>query len=635
MAKIKDQIINKNLTVVGDLTVVGEINRGELITAGNTAKASAYSIKNRPKFGETLNGFITGGTTVPTVPTIQKALGIYQGITLMWDRQLDLSNFSHYEIQVSDDSTNWYSLGMDGTDWKVGLGLTTNCPYEFFVHPGITIATALYYRIRRATKTPAVSAWSTIATALALQTASSATAFNSIYVNSIVAAYLQVIFAQVTGQLIIGYAGSGTNASPAEGDRRVYIDEDEIGFEVYTNGAWATARSIKLGGVDGSGNFLPFLSCRGLLGDMADAPVTGDPLPDSSFYRFTFDDTPYDDSGIVLWTIASGGIQYNASPKWEGTKSLGGLLGSLYVPGSWVTGHSASVCTMFWMDVVPGSADRPVFYLYTDANNSIKLIHNYTTNTLFITVEKGGTITETNTGISVTAAAWHFMGLIYDSVTDLVYVRIDMSSYIVGPSTGNWGGGTGFVYLYVREGTLADYFDDLIFSSTVAIDPEIFLQHVQRGVPWESSTTALDVIVKAQTGGSIRLLSPTAYYAPVAGEPSLGTLHADMSPSATFVIDQVIAAGPTWYTVTFAGLPVGTKVVICFVEQNYTSDSEMFWRPYGSGLATNLARRVLYGSGNHTNGAQATFLVDSSGRVEFTGTVGSRIWVNDNCFYGI
>jgi hypothetical protein len=562
MAKIKEQIINKNLTVVGDLTVVGEINRGELVNAANVAKASAYSIKNRPKFGETLNGFITGGTTVPTVPTIQKALGIYQGITLMWDRQLDLSNFSHYEIQVSDDSTNWYSLGMDGTDWKAGLGLTTNCPYEFFVHPGITIATALYYRIRRATKAPAVSAWSAIATTSALQTANSSTAFNSIYVNSIVAAYLQVIFAQVTAQLTIGYAGTGTIETPAEGDRRVYIDEDEIGFEVYTNGGWATARSIKLGGVDGSGNFLPFLSCRGLLGDMADAPAA-DPLPDSTFYRFTFDDTLYDDTGAVVWVLDIGGVQYNATPKWEGTKSFGGLAGAIYLSGAWVTGHSTSVCTMFYATNLPGAADRSIFLLSGDANNYIDFVHDHTTNTLVVSVKKGGTLTDIDTGLSISAATWNFMGLIYDSTTDTIYVRVGPSSFVINPIPGVWGGATGYLFIYAWGSTLATYFDDFIFSPTVAIDPEIFLQHVQRGVPWESSTTALDVIVKAQTGGTIRLLSPTAYYASVAGEPSLGTPH----PHYKELVTNADPSGAGYTTVDCSGeVPVGaTQIYVALI----------------------------------------------------------------------
>ena len=42
--KIKEQTINKNLTVIGDLTVIGEINRGELTYLKNTGMAHAHSI---------------------------------------------------------------------------------------------------------------------------------------------------------------------------------------------------------------------------------------------------------------------------------------------------------------------------------------------------------------------------------------------------------------------------------------------------------------------------------------------------------------------------------------------------------------------------------------------------------------
>ena len=58
--------------------------------------------------------------------------------------------------------------------------------------------------------------------------------------DRIAATVLQAQFSDIAIALTIGYEGTGTIGSPNEGDRRIYIDGDEIGFEVYTKGAWST-----------------------------------------------------------------------------------------------------------------------------------------------------------------------------------------------------------------------------------------------------------------------------------------------------------------------------------------------------------------------------------------------------------
>lgn len=52
---------------------------------------------------EAITGFDSdGGTTTPTVPVIACAKGAGRNIAITWDRQLDLTNLSRYELQVSD-----------------------------------------------------------------------------------------------------------------------------------------------------------------------------------------------------------------------------------------------------------------------------------------------------------------------------------------------------------------------------------------------------------------------------------------------------------------------------------------------------------------------------------------------------
>jgi hypothetical protein len=499
MAKIKEQVINKNLTVVGDLTVVGEINRGEMTNADSVAKASAYSVKQRPKFGDVLNGFVTGGTTVPTVPAIQKATGVFQGIVLFWDQQLNLSNFAYYEVQVSDDDANWYSLQQDGSDWKDTIAAVTRCSAEMLVHAGITIATALYYRVRRVTTAPATSAWSASVSATASQTASAGLAVNSFYANVITAALLNAIIANVSGALLLGTTYSA-GATPVEGDRRIYADNDELGFQVYTNGAWATARSIKLGGVDTDGNFLPFLSCRGLLGDMSVCP-TGDPVPDASFYRFNFDNA----------------ITYSAVTKWEGTHALAPTDNALNMnwTDAWVVGDSVTACFMFRDDSETPYEHDLLSWGVPGADDCIRI--NYLeTRKVNIVINKDATATTVESGVALTQNVWHFIGVTYVASENKLYWRVDDADQDIVTPSGTWGAAVAKLFFLICGGNggvgfnFQNLMDDMIISHTSSISADLFYQHVQRGLPWDSSTTALDVIVKAQAGGKIRLLSATS-----------------------------------------------------------------------------------------------------------------------------
>jgi hypothetical protein len=125
---------------------------------------------------ELLDGFDnapSGGTTTPTQVTVGLCRGFFKGIELKWDRQLNLTNFDHYEIQVSDDQVTWYSLKFDGTDWKDQVGGVTSWQAEILFHTNIPFdgsaeiptGKLLYYHVRRVTKAPAQGTWSAIVSA--------------------------------------------------------------------------------------------------------------------------------------------------------------------------------------------------------------------------------------------------------------------------------------------------------------------------------------------------------------------------------------------------------------------------------------------------------------------------------------
>jgi len=136
-----------------------------------------YEKYDGPTYAELQDGYNeSGGTTTPSQVTIAecKPIGL-NAITLNWDRQNNLTNFDHYEVQVSSDQSNWYSLRNDGTDWKDQLGEVTVVYDEYITHqnipPGGTeddpAPVTLYYRTRRVTKTPVQGEWSDTASATA------------------------------------------------------------------------------------------------------------------------------------------------------------------------------------------------------------------------------------------------------------------------------------------------------------------------------------------------------------------------------------------------------------------------------------------------------------------------------------
>ena len=125
--------------------------------------------------------------------------------------------------------------------------------------------------------------------------------------------------------LILGYKEStGTLDNPDEGDRRIYVDGDEIGFEEYTGGAWSAVNSVKLGGTDSGGNFIPFLACRGVLNPKAEEEST-EYLPDDNFSYFDFEEGFADQNGVA--GISGDPVQATTWKKF-GNYSLGAESGS-------------------------------------------------------------------------------------------------------------------------------------------------------------------------------------------------------------------------------------------------------------------------------------------------------------------
>lgn len=114
---------------------------------------------------------IVAGTLTPVQLTISRCEGGYKSIILQWLVQYNLMNFDRYEVQVSSDESNWYSLEFDGSDWKDTLNADTDVVAPLIVHVPIPFggtaenptAVTLYYRMRQVTILGVASTWSATA----------------------------------------------------------------------------------------------------------------------------------------------------------------------------------------------------------------------------------------------------------------------------------------------------------------------------------------------------------------------------------------------------------------------------------------------------------------------------------------
>jgi hypothetical protein len=140
----------------------------------NTLHRAAQTAATTITYDELRRVFASGRGNHHAAGSVLEAYALYRSISLRWTRQQNLSNFLRYELQVSMDQEEWYSLKTDGSDWKNELDGATLCINENFLHESIPhvldesgnpTGRTLYYRVRTVTKAALPSDWSNTATA--------------------------------------------------------------------------------------------------------------------------------------------------------------------------------------------------------------------------------------------------------------------------------------------------------------------------------------------------------------------------------------------------------------------------------------------------------------------------------------
>ena len=187
---------------------------------GGGGGRTAYVTKGEHQTGYVHSG--SGGTTVPVAPTIdtEQSKGAYKANVIVWDRQLNLTNFSHYGLQVSDDDLVWYELDFNLSTGPLGeASAVTQWAGERIVHPAKASADgagepegrALYYRVRRSTKAAVDSAWSASVQLTTSVIDTGDIAANAVTANKVATTFLESVVVSVRDKITIsdtyGFAG--------------------------------------------------------------------------------------------------------------------------------------------------------------------------------------------------------------------------------------------------------------------------------------------------------------------------------------------------------------------------------------------------------------------------------------------
>jgi len=502
--------------------------------AGLAQKAAVEAIQldivERPTYTDVDDGYVNPvglkGTTTPTQVTIVKCKGMLRSVMLQWDRQYYLTNLVHYEIQVSDDDETWYSLQMDGTDWKDTLAAVTTWHSEIFVHPAIPLdgdaddpsGPTLYYRVRRVTRAAVNGDWSASSSTTVLTVEDGDLGKDIIYANNIIASEITALLVKVK-ELWVGYDGLGTYASPVAGDRRIYVDGDEITFQEYLDSVagWSTLNQIKIGGTDANGNFLPFLQCGGIIHGDYDGNVSSELLPYSEYLLWDFEDTLDDHLGNAP-ASAMPNPAYTAgmiNTKCVYSTDTGGDDTTVFLSAAddsvWTPGEDQSFGIWFKAESMSITLDLVVLESIGAASEDRITLQVYGSGEPRLLIERDGVLKQTVlAGVNVDDEEWHYLGVSLDVSAGIPYLSVDGSVHLaVADTSGVWKNfavtsqalSLSFHSSDIPEQTWCDEFVVVLGQF---VDPHIWALHYNHGVPWNTDASVRDIVFKPMAGGKVR-----------------------------------------------------------------------------------------------------------------------------------
>lgn len=488
------------------------------------------AIAERPTYTDISDGYDdaggTGGTTTPTVPT-PFAFSAELGVALGCDRQSNLTNFARYEWQVSDDAgTTAYALAFDGT----GLGVEDadfDTQTEFFLHRPLPLdesggaddpaAKDWHYRTRRVTKLGVASAWSDWTSAQSLPIGAGALAAESVYAANIGAANFQALFATVS-VLIAGLTGTGSIASPAEGDMALRIQNAMMTLVQFLNGGWSDVNKLSFGLMVGS-SLLAMVGCHGIVNPEADVTdIPTEPIPNERFHLLTFEDDYADQYGIE--PDAETNVERSSTWAKFGTYSLGatsGHGGNLQYNDVFSLTENIGACSWIRCTAVAGSIYIHYATWYVDASNYLACAtaYNPTSERLLAVLTElvgGSSVQSVEVELSVSTSEWttgeHHVGIVLSYDDGKLYLTYDgrIASAAISAITLSGAATINLFEIDVFNTTNVTYQDDVLFAYDDACNPDLFVRHYLSGLAWSTERNYNDLPLIPGPSGVVRVM---------------------------------------------------------------------------------------------------------------------------------
>lgn len=376
--------------------------------------------------------------------------------------------------------------------------------------------------------------------------------------------FLSSLFLNTDETIIIGYsATSGINSLPEGGDRRIYIDEDEIGLEEYTGGEWSTLSGIKIGGAV-AGLFLGMVGCRGIY-HPENQPTSMEPIPTENSRVFDFEGDYEDQLGVDDWDQKGPNNTLSTDKYKFGTKSLfatSGNEGFVVMQDTWTVGSSQSAGVWIYMSSAVASNDFiDVFDFHTLGYVDAMRARVFRDHVVFdITRNGGDTLAETIT-INLLDNSWHYIGMSYDATNDLLYGSVDNNKVTVTPSD-SWSSTTHrFFYLSVGNPSndVVLYADDLLLAVDEYIKIDFFIQHYNHNIEWSPSIgyNTNDILLQPNTNGKVYTNGDVTVAQDLTTDKlKINTCHFSISDDYTVLTDNI------YQVITFAASgPAADKTI--------------------------------------------------------------------------
>lgn len=298
------------------------------------------------------------------------------------------------------------------------------------------------------------------------------------------------------GNVILYYDGADP-ASPAEGDKQWIITTSGIKAQERTGGSWSDMTGLQL---FAAATALSFMVGCGLTNPNTETPGT-EPFPGKNHRVFMFENNYEDQHGINDWDTKQDVVCSTVQKKFGSyslfatsgnnghlqTKTDYANIGESQSMGAWVYVTNRTGTPGYWGPIaLIAAVDNLKASIYEDGSG-IKICG---------IINKNGTVTYLYSDY-VTVDTWHYIAFSYNSTLNEFYLVIDNVMLSTTPP-GTWGSGTWYIQVSTKNGTqMKVYTDEACFAPDQYIHPDIWVQHYNHGIPWETEYSQQDTTLLA------------------------------------------------------------------------------------------------------------------------------------------